>query len=114
MCKFIEGDFEISFDRRDLFEILQLILFATLIIFLRWLLLPSLIKEKEIPINGLTAGFLIGTIHFFANNLLSKLYNLERIMCPFKFIPIITPKSVRMIGIIILLFVFMDIIRLLL
>ena len=80
-------------------EILYLPIFAILFFIFEFKIKANFINEEIADkIEFACIAFLIGLIHFFASNVLSYLYNLQRIITPFLFPPIATPKRLKIIG----------------
>ena len=84
---------------QNLIEIIYFPIFAILF-FVFEFKIKSTIANQEFANNIQFAfiPFLIGLIHILACNVLAFLYNLQRIITPFIFPQIVTPKSLKIIG----------------
>lgn len=100
--------------RKHLIELIYLPIVAVLF-FLFEFKIKSIISDHKFAdrIGFAFIAFLIGILHLLSSNILSYMYNLQRIITPFLFPPIATSKRVKILGCIIVLasivmFVFID------
>jgi hypothetical protein len=96
---------ETMLSSRHLKDVIYLIL-CFILFFLIRVKVKQFVSDEQLQTKVEAAAFfsLFGLLHIFANNLLSFLYDMRSALSPFKkpFLVEITPKNIRIVGIILL------------
>lgn len=94
----------LQFPQKGIIEIVYIFLF--IIFFILWEYKIKLMFQNPDVIENIEFSlilFLIGLLHLVSSNILSYLYNLQYIIMPFFFVPLASPKKLKLIGCIIIL-----------